>query len=712
MDKRYLILLAFVVALGLLTRSVSGQQELNLNAFEPIIAVDPNNPMHLAVATYLRVRVSTDGGLTFQPTVMMTAPPGYSTASGGDPTLAYDSQGRLFFSFLLVEFAVGGFDVFIAQLDPTTGAVLPGYPINLSAGAGVPNDNVIHSHDKEWIAIDHYVGSPHQDNIYVVWTDFGSGFTTVLTSFSTDQGLTWSAALPLSALGEGFVWPSENAVAPNGDVYVGYHSQPTFSGPNPDGNSGQIFMLRSTDGGQTYPQKNLAYGPGEADITFNVQSGTRVIPNTQFWLQGSVQPRILVDPFTAGRVYVVANDEQIPGDMADVFMVTSVDFGQTWSEPMLINGGGNSIQVMPSAAIDPDTGCITVSYYDNRNGAFNANGNFLLDLFATVSSNGGATFSPEFQVNTVAFDPDLNAPCRFGPVGCGSVDTVNTLRIGEYNGLAAAGGVAFQVWTGNDALGNQDTFFEAFSSCVPCTLSCPPSITQPNDPNQCFALVNFPPPIASGGCGAVTCTQESPSFFAVGSTPVTCTSITGATCMFVVTIVDTQAPVITCPANLIVGNDPGLDSAVVDSFSATASDNCPGVTSSCIPPPGSTFPLGDTSVTCTAEDAAGNEATCDFTITVIDCRTLNFEGECTAVSGCEWCTMGGTAYGQCYSEGRCAEIRNLCDTNGVGFACLDPIGDDEYVWCTGSWFEGMMPCPPGTVCNTVGFSNFFTCGLP
>jgi hypothetical protein len=80
------------------------------------------------------------------------------------------------------------------------------------------------------------------------------------------------------------------------------------------------------------------------------------------------------------------------------------------------------------------------------------------------------TFGPDYQVNTTAFDPDRNAPCRFGPAGCGDFDTVNTLRIGEYNGVAVGGGKGLAVWTGNDALGDQDTVFGTFTAC---TNACP-----------------------------------------------------------------------------------------------------------------------------------------------------------------------------------------------------------------------------------------------
>jgi len=48
----------------------------------------------------------------------------------------------------------------------------------------------------------------------------------------------------------------------------------------------------------------------------------------------------------------------------------------------------------------------------------------------------------------------------------------------------------------------------------------------------------------------------------------------------------------------------------------TATDNCPGVTVESDPASGSTFPLGTTTVTATATDAAGNTSTCSFTVAV------------------------------------------------------------------------------------------------
>jgi hypothetical protein len=602
---------------------------LSMGNNEPTIAMDPNNPQHIAVATYLGIRVSTDGGLTFQPRVNIAPPAGYSTTQGGDSSLGYDSQGRLFWTFLLLNTSVGGFDVFVAQCNPTTGAVLAGYPVNVTSAAGVINDNgVTHSHDKDWLAVDSFAASPFRDRLYVVWTDFQPGGSTILTSFSTDQGATWSAATTLSVSAEGFVWPSQNTVAPNGDVYAAYHSQTGYTGTcgsggtgcNPDGTSGRIYVLRSTNGGTSYPQKKTAFAAGAADITFNVQSGPRTIPNAIFWLQGSVQPRILADPLTAGRIYVIANDQPNSTDFADVDIVISTDNGNNWSAPAHVDSGAaGTFQVMPSAAIDPITGCIVVTYYDNRNNAKNAAGNFLLDVFATRSSDGGVTFSPDFQINTSSFDPDLNASCRYGPSsGCGTVDTNTTLRIGEYNGVAIGGGPAFTVWTGNDGSGNQDTVIDSFAGC--CTLTCPSDVSQPNDPSVCGAIVNYPTPTTSGSCGTVTSTPASGSFFPVGTTIVTVTTADGPSCSFNVTVNDTELPVVTCSGDIVTTTDPGKCTAAV-SFTSVVTDNCPGATVVCTPPSGTDFPIGTTTVTCIATDAAGNTDSCSFEVTVATCST-------------------------------------------------------------------------------------------
>jgi hypothetical protein len=79
---------------------------------------------------------------------------------------------------------------------------------------------------------------------------------------------------------------------------------------------------------------------------------------------------------------------------------------------------------------------------------------------------------------------------------------------------------------------------------------------------------------------------------------------------------DQTPPVISCPSDLTHPTGQGQCSAVA-TFTATASDNHSGVTVACIPPSGSTFAVGTSTVTCTATDAADNTDTCSFTVTVV-----------------------------------------------------------------------------------------------
>jgi hypothetical protein len=79
---------------------------------------------------------------------------------------------------------------------------------------------------------------------------------------------------------------------------------------------------------------------------------------------------------------------------------------------------------------------------------------------------------------------------------------------------------------------------------------------------------------------------------------------------------DTTPPTLACPPAVMVIDSLHPPGEVV-TFSVTASDDqecCPSVV--CVPPSGSFFPRGTTLVTCTATDASGNQATCQFPVTV------------------------------------------------------------------------------------------------
>jgi hypothetical protein len=80
-------------------------------------------------------------------------------------------------------------------------------------------------------------------------------------------------------------------------------------------------------------------------------------------------------------------------------------------------------------------------------------------------------------------------------------------------------------------------------------------------------------------------------------------------------IVDQTPPVITVPAS-IVANATGPMGAVV-AYAASAVDDVDGpVAVECSPASGSMFEIGTTQVTCTASDAAGNDANATFDVHV------------------------------------------------------------------------------------------------
>jgi len=81
---------------------------------------------------------------------------------------------------------------------------------------------------------------------------------------------------------------------------------------------------------------------------------------------------------------------------------------------------------------------------------------------------------------------------------------------------------------------------------------------------------------------------------------------------------DTEDPVITCPADITVDNDPGQCNAVVGIPNPNVSDDCPGVSFEYTPASGTAFEEGTTTVTATATDASDNTATCTFDVTVND----------------------------------------------------------------------------------------------
>ena len=156
------------------------------------------------------------------------------------------------------------------------------------------------------------------------------------------------------------------------------------------------------------------------------------------------------------------------------------------------------------------------------------------------------------------------------------------------------------------------------------TITCPSATTINTDAGQCTSTASIGTATGTDNCGTPTITNDAPASFPIGNTTVTWTSTDGAgnfvTCTQVVTVVDNEAPVITCPSDTVVGNTPGLCGAVVNYTAPVGTDNCTGATTVLVSglASGSTFPVGITTVVYAVVDGNNNGDTCSFNVTIAD----------------------------------------------------------------------------------------------
>ncbi|MDQ2969307.1 MAG: HYR domain-containing protein [Actinomycetota bacterium] len=121
---------------------------------------------------------------------------------------------------------------------------------------------------------------------------------------------------------------------------------------------------------------------------------------------------------------------------------------------------------------------------------------------------------------------------------------------------------------------------------------------------------------------ASDCAPASGSTLALGSHTVTCTATdshsNSSSASFTVNVVDTAPPAISVPGDPVVeANGPG--GSAVNFSTPTGTDAVDGPRPvTCSPESGSTFPLGQTTVTCTSTDSAGNTGQASFKVTVRD----------------------------------------------------------------------------------------------
>jgi microsomal dipeptidase-like Zn-dependent dipeptidase len=162
---------------------------------------------------------------------------------------------------------------------------------------------------------------------------------------------------------------------------------------------------------------------------------------------------------------------------------------------------------------------------------------------------------------------------------------------------------------------------------------------------------------------AVTLSQAPAGPYNEGTTSVTLTvtptqSCDGPTsCTGTVTVVDKTPPSITCPAN-VTTECTGSSSATASFANATVgADNCNGtvILEGCSPTSGSSFALGNNTVTCSARDDAtpANQGSCNFTVTVQDTTKPSIACpapatiECTGNRSASFTPVAATAADSC-----------------------------------------------------------------
>jgi hypothetical protein len=337
---------------------------------EVVIAVDPNNPNRIVAAAndyvtrtwtctvggtpcsrlgdgYSGTYFSNDGGTTWccvatDPQNIGTLIPGIEHLvggqydAGGDPVLAFDNSGNVFYTGL-------GFDRLTA---PNTVAVNKGTfdsSGNLQWGSPVFIGQTTAPstfNDKPWTAVDTHASSPFYGRVYVSWTRFifnaktGAYVQSPITlAYSNDGGQTFSNP-QLIAGNVLYSQGSHVMVGPDGTVYVLWDGSTRFAPFD------STWMVKSTDGGVSW-SKPIAIAPlvdifRPANTAFRVNSFPvgDVAPNGNVYAAWSTEALNTASSY--GVDLTCASGATVYGSChAAVYWSKSSDNGATWTTPQL-----------------------------------------------------------------------------------------------------------------------------------------------------------------------------------------------------------------------------------------------------------------------------------------------------------------------------------------------------------------------------------------
>ena len=372
-----------------------------------------------------------------------------------------------------------------------------------------------------------------------------------------------------------------------------------------------------------------ATGPAGATFSFD-SSGYTCTPGSGSTFPLGTTPVNCVDNTGATTGFNVTVQDTTPPTVTPPATVT-VTTG---------NQAGAVVTYGPASATDLVAGSITPSCSPASGSVFAVTTTTVTCSASDGANTGTASFAVTVNyVDTTA--PTVSVPGAMtveatGPSGASvpfsvtasdSDDPAPTVSCDQTSGQGFPLGTTTVSCTARDAAGNTSapaTFNIAVGDTTPPVVTPPANVSvDTEDPTG--TAVTYSPASATDAVAdspAATCSPASGSKFAVGTTTVTCSASdagnTGtATFTVSVTLLDKTPPVLALPST-ITADAAGPGGAAV-TYTATATDRLdPAPNVACSPASGQTFPLGTTTVSCSATDTTGNTSRATFDIRVVD----------------------------------------------------------------------------------------------
>jgi hypothetical protein len=392
--------------------------DLGVDFAEPHQSINPLNPVQFLNAWNINNTHYTQNGFDWA-----TLAPSFGVSVQGDPVTAYDSLGNLFYESMFG--SITGCKVIRSTNNGQTWS------------AGV---TAISGNDKNWIACDQTAG-PYANYVYTVMTP--GNFAR-----STDHGATFQTTGTSGTFGGTQTLPGMMvAVGANGSISGGCVYVVTHSGSN---GAGRYTFFRSTDGGATFQQRSQHFFSNYIGTEIGGRStvnGMRTRPYPMIAADNSYGPY-------RGRLYLVyaSNFPAGSGNKPDIFLRYSDDQAATWSNAVTVNDDPNTAanhQFFPAIWCDKQTGRLFIKFYDSRLCPTSDS----MDVYATYTDDGGATFAPNQRISNKTFKTKL-----------ASSGTPPAYQ-GDYDAIAGINNQSLLVWTDfrNNNYGSYVGYFPDFA---------------------------------------------------------------------------------------------------------------------------------------------------------------------------------------------------------------------------------------------------------